>query len=213
MYDSCQMGKHHHSTYHSRDSIPSSHAFDLVHSNIWRPSCVPTLPVYMYYIILVDDYTCVSWIYLIKDQLFALFVSLSKRSLPNIPPHPKSFKHAIFPSDSMEILCWSRYHPPKLSLLIITYHYAQNGVFERKHGILLYNTRIVLYKMHVPHFLWYDAFMMDMYLHNCLPSSPLAGVIIIHHPFLATTLVALPPSAFGCTTFFWTALHLSLNLL
>ena len=34
-YDSCEMGKHFHSTYGHLDSIPSKNAFDLVYYNVW----------------------------------------------------------------------------------------------------------------------------------------------------------------------------------
>ena len=61
------MGKHHRSTYPARDSIPSSHAFDLIHCDVWGPSRVPSPSGHLYYIVFVDDYTRVSWVYLIKD--------------------------------------------------------------------------------------------------------------------------------------------------
>ena len=66
--ESCQMGKHHRSTYPARDSIPSSRAFNLIHCDIWGPSRVPSPPCHLYYIVFVDDYTRVSWVYLIKDR-------------------------------------------------------------------------------------------------------------------------------------------------
>ena len=67
LYESCQMGKHHSSTYPVCDSIPSSRAFDLIHCDVWGPSKVPSPSGHLYYIVFVDDYTRVSWIYLIKD--------------------------------------------------------------------------------------------------------------------------------------------------
>ena len=62
------MGKHHRSTYPARDSIPSSRAFDLIHCDVWGPSRVPSPSRHLYYIVFVDDYTRVSWVYLIKDR-------------------------------------------------------------------------------------------------------------------------------------------------
>ena len=54
---SCQIGKHHRSTYPACDSIPSSYAFDLIHCDIWGPSRVPSPSGHLYYIVFVDDYT------------------------------------------------------------------------------------------------------------------------------------------------------------
>ena len=64
--ESCQMSKHHRSTYPARDSIPSSCAFDLIHCDVWGPSRVSFLSGHVYYIVFVDNYTRVSWVYLIK---------------------------------------------------------------------------------------------------------------------------------------------------
>ena len=66
--ESCQMGKHHRSTYPTRGSIPSSRAFDLIHCDVWGPSRVPSPSGHLYYIVFVDDYTRVNWVYLIKDR-------------------------------------------------------------------------------------------------------------------------------------------------
>ena len=62
------MGKHHRSTYLARDSIPSSCAFNLIHCKVWGPSRVLSPLGYLYYLVFVDDYTRVSWVYLIKDR-------------------------------------------------------------------------------------------------------------------------------------------------
>ena len=61
------MSKQHRSTYLARDSIPSSRALDLIHCDIWGPSRVHSPLGHLYYIVFVDDYTRVSWVYLIKD--------------------------------------------------------------------------------------------------------------------------------------------------
>ena len=68
MCESCQMGKHHRSTYPAHDSIPSSRAFDLIHCNVWGSSRVPSPSGHLYYIVFVHNYTRVSWVYLIKDR-------------------------------------------------------------------------------------------------------------------------------------------------
>ena len=47
--ESCQMGKHHRSTYPARDSIPSSTTFNLIHCDVWGPSRVSCPSSYLYY--------------------------------------------------------------------------------------------------------------------------------------------------------------------
>ena len=64
--ESCEMGKHHRATFSCIESIPSSKPFDLVHCNIWGPSRLPSLLGFCYYMVLIDDYSRVSWVYLLK---------------------------------------------------------------------------------------------------------------------------------------------------
>ena len=66
--ESCQLGKHHRSSYSSHDGIPSYAPFDLLHCNVWGPSSTPSISSHRYYIMFVDDYTRVSWVYLLYDR-------------------------------------------------------------------------------------------------------------------------------------------------
>ena len=66
--ESCQLGKHHRSCYSSRDVIPSSAPFDLLHCDVWGPSCTPSISGHRYYIVFVDDYAHMSWVYLLCDR-------------------------------------------------------------------------------------------------------------------------------------------------
>ena len=68
VYESCQLGKHHRSSYSSRDRIPSYAPFDLLHCDVWGPSRTPSISGHQYYIVFVDDYTRVSWVYLLCDR-------------------------------------------------------------------------------------------------------------------------------------------------
>ena len=88
----CQMRKHHRSTYPARDSIPSSCAFDLIQCNVWGPSRVPSPSGHLCYIVFVDDYTRVSWVYLIKDrsQVLDIFFPIYTRNYHPTFHHTKS---------------------------------------------------------------------------------------------------------------------------
>jgi len=47
-------------------SISSLAPFDLVHSDVWRPSPVSIKGGFRYYVSFIDDFTCFIWIYLMK---------------------------------------------------------------------------------------------------------------------------------------------------
>ena len=66
--ESCQLGNHHRSSYSSHNGIPSSAPFDILHYDVWGPSRTPSILSHRYYIVFVDDYTRVSWVYLLYDH-------------------------------------------------------------------------------------------------------------------------------------------------
>ena len=55
--ESCELGKHHRATYQSRVNNHSSSAFELVHSDVWGPSCIPFIKDYRNFLLFVDDFS------------------------------------------------------------------------------------------------------------------------------------------------------------
>ena len=51
------MGKHHRVSFSSRVNNHSSSAFELVHSDVWGPSRVPSFKGFRYFLIFVDDFS------------------------------------------------------------------------------------------------------------------------------------------------------------
>ena len=49
------------------ESITSA-TFDLIHSNVWGPSSVPTVKGSRYFVIFVNDFSSYTWIYLMKNH-------------------------------------------------------------------------------------------------------------------------------------------------
>jgi len=55
--ESCELGKHYRTTYQSRINNHSSFVFELVHSDVWGPSRVPSVKGFKYFLIFVDDFS------------------------------------------------------------------------------------------------------------------------------------------------------------
>jgi len=66
--ESCELVKHHHATFKSRVNNRSSSAFDLVHSDIWGTSRVPSIKGFKYFFLFVDDFSRMTWLYLLKER-------------------------------------------------------------------------------------------------------------------------------------------------
>jgi len=61
------MGKHHRVSFPSRVNNHNSSAFELVHSNIWGPSRVPSSKSFRYFLIYVD-FSRMTSLYLLKER-------------------------------------------------------------------------------------------------------------------------------------------------
>ena len=197
------MGKHIRSSYPRLDSIPSKHPFDLVHCDVWGPSRTSSITKFRYYIVFVDDYSRVSWVYLLPDltevlptlRRFLQEISTQYSATPKILRTDNALE---FVQTALQELCSS------LGILHQTtcpYTSQQNGVAERKHRHLLDMTRTLLVEMGVPHYLWSDALLTAAYLLNRLPSSPLGGEVPLHRLHPERELFALPPRVFGCVAY------------
>lgn len=73
--ESCQFAKHHRLSSSPRVNKRVSALFQLVHSNVWGPSPILSKPGFRYFVTFVDDYSRVTWLYLMKNrsQLFSIF--------------------------------------------------------------------------------------------------------------------------------------------
>ncbi|OMO73430.1 Integrase, catalytic core [Corchorus capsularis] len=64
---SCKLAKHHDLPFEVNDKTCLS-AFDLVHTDVWRPSPYETMGGSKYFVVFVDDYSRYTYIYLIKAR-------------------------------------------------------------------------------------------------------------------------------------------------
>ena len=65
----CELGKHHRSSFSPRINKRSLHPFDLVHSDVWGPCRLPNVLGFRYFLSFVDDFSRVTWLYLLKERL------------------------------------------------------------------------------------------------------------------------------------------------
>ena len=77
--DSCSIAKSHKLPFtlsEKRTTAP----FQLIHSDLWGPTVVPSFAGFRYYICFVDDFTKYTWLYPLKhkSQAYTTFVTLEK---------------------------------------------------------------------------------------------------------------------------------------
>ena len=64
--EACQLGKHDRSSFSSSGPSRQFESFDLVHTDIWGPFCISTLNGFLYFVIFVDDYSQMTWLFFMK---------------------------------------------------------------------------------------------------------------------------------------------------
>ena len=164
----CPLAKQKHLPYISQNNI-CANAFDLLHTDIWRPFSAPTPEGYKYFLTIVDDHTRVTWIYLLRTksevlQVFLDFLSMVERQYK---AHVKGVR-----SDNAPELKFTSLYKKKG---IIAYHFCpetpqQNSVVERKHQHILNVACSLMFQAHVPLQYWGDCVLTAVFLINRLPT-------------------------------------------
>ncbi|XP_077228362.1 uncharacterized protein LOC143861311 [Tasmannia lanceolata] len=177
--ESCQYGKHHRVSYPSRSVSCVNSPFELVHSNVWGPCRTPSMLGGKYFVIFVDDFSRMTWLYIIKDrsEVFSTFC-LFYAEITN--QYSCSLK-CLRTDNACEYFSDRQGFQEFLSSRGIIHQSScahtsqQNGVAERKIRYLVDIARSILYQMHVPKPFWADAMLTACFLANRLPSSVLSN--------------------------------------
>ena len=199
----CEFSKHHRVSFYPRVESRASRPFELVHSDIWGPMHVPNIFGFQYYVIFVDDFSRVTYLYLMKkrSELSSIFKSFYMEIKTQFDTCIR-----IFRSDNAR-----EYFKNTLSQFFEDHgiiHQSscartpqQNGVAERKIRHLSEVMRAMLFQMQVPKSYWSDAVLTACYLINRMPSSVLGGQIPHKILFPGRPLHSLPLRIFGCTCY------------
>lgn len=66
--EACQLGKHHRAFFPNSDHSRASESFDVVHTDIWGPCRTKSIHGYFYFVIFVDGFSRMTWLFLLKDR-------------------------------------------------------------------------------------------------------------------------------------------------
>ena len=149
----------------------ASAPIELVHSDVWGPSPVLSLTGFKYFVTFVDDFSRVTWIYLMKSRykLFSHFSSfcaeiqtqfhVSMQTLRS--DNAKEYLSKPFQSFMLQ-------HGILYQTLCVD-TLSQNGVVERKNRHLLVAWAL-LFQMNVPKIFLVDAISTACFFINRMPS-------------------------------------------
>ena len=182
-------------------SSRSNKMFDIVHSDVWGPT-IESFDGYKYFVSFVDDFSRVTWIYLLKFKSEVMHVFQNFHMLVMTQFFTKikilrSDNGTEFMSKNMTQYLASHGILHQSSCVGTP---QQNGVAECKNRDLLEKTRALMLHMHVPKMFCSHGVLSAAYLINRLPSR----VLQFKSPL--EVLQKQPPNlshlrVFGCTYF------------
>lgn len=158
----------------TRNSFPSHTIYkakkrlELIHGDLCGPVSPPTPAGNRYFMLLVDDYSRVMWVYLLKtkDEAFQTFKNFRVKVEIETGEKMKVFRTdrgGEFLSNEFTTYCNETGLPRHYTA---PYSPQQNGVVERRNRTVLEMVRSCLLSMHVPDVLWGEAVNHVVYVLN-----------------------------------------------
>ncbi|KAF3773206.1 Retrovirus-related Pol polyprotein from transposon TNT 1-94 [Nymphaea thermarum] len=196
----CALAKMHRLPFDSTE-LKTSSPLELLHADVWGSSPCMSREGYKYYLIIVDDFSRFTWIFMLtkKSETFSCFQNFHK-----IIEKQLEHKIKVFHSD-----CGGEFMSTEFSMYLAShgiqrrlscpYTPQQNGIAERKHRHIVEMGLTMLINACMPAYFWTDAFRMAVYIINRLPISTQECT-----PF--ETLLGTKPQlenlkVFGCTAY------------
>lgn len=147
-------------------------AFSLIHIDLWGPYRVSTHSGHRFFLTIVDDYTRMTWVYLLRSKSDALiclkqFFVLVKNQFSTVIKTVRSDNgYEFFKNECTEFFNMSGI----VHQSSCVYTPQQNGVAERKHRHLLEVARSLKFQSHVPSKFWGECVLTACFLINRLPT-------------------------------------------
>jgi transposase InsO family protein len=197
----CLAGKMHQLPFPDSNKTVTS-PFALVHADLWGPAPVSSYVGFRFYLVLVDEFTKFTWVYLLKHKsdTFKVFTQFhvmvnTQFSLPI--KILRSDCGGEFTSTDFTQFCHDK---GILHHLSCPHTPQQNGVVERKHRHLIQCALVLLSESHLPMSYWSYAVSTATHLINRLPTP------ILHHKTPYDILFHTAPDltylkSFGCQCF------------
>lgn len=199
--DACSMSKSHKLPFPVSYTAATA-PFQLIHSDVWGPTSVPSFGGFHYYICFIDDFTKYCWLYPLKQKSDAYASFLSFQSMVQ---NQFGSTIKIFRTDNGREYVNAKFCQ-FLQQLGVLHHKScpytpeQNGVAERKHRHLVETLITLLYTASLPATFWVEALASANFLINRLPKRSLNNIspfeALYHTPPDYTTL-----RVFGCLVY------------
>ena len=189
--------------------------FEIVYSDVWGPCPVMSLTEFKYFVTFVDDFSRVTWLYLMKicSELFSHFSAFYAEIQTQFHVTVRTLR-----SDNAKEYFSKPFQSFMLQHEILHQTSCvdtpfQNRVVERKNNHLLETTQALLCHMNVPKHFWADVVSTTFFLLTGCPHRFLIGLLLTTRCFQIIRCSLLIPRYFGAHALFEMSVLKSLNLI
>ena len=170
--EGCIMGKHHRIPFPKGKSWRARKRLELIHTDICGPMKTPSLGQQRYFIIFIDNFKRMTWIYFLKEKsevftVFKRFEALVEKQSGSSIKCIRSDRGGEHTSKEFEEYCkdegiWKQ--------LTAGYSPQQNGVAERKNRTIIEMSRSMMNEKGLPKKFWAEATNTAVYILNRCPT-------------------------------------------
>ena len=176
----CLVGKHSRSAFKSDLKTSAKHVLNVVHYDMCGPIKVPTYRGNRYFIIFVDEYSRMLWLYMIKVksdalEVFQKFKMLAEKQCSMKLKILRTYGGGEYTSRDFECYCTSQ---GIIHEVTSPYTPQHNGLAERRNKCLLDMVRSMLKEMKLPHKFRGEAVNTTTYILNRCPTKKMKDKVL-----------------------------------
>ncbi|KAG7563872.1 Integrase catalytic core [Arabidopsis suecica] len=168
----CKLGKQAREAFPKESQTKTKEKLEIVHTDVYGPMQTVSLNGSRYFLLFVDDYTHMAWVYFLKQKSeafpkFKKFKALVETQSGKKIKRLRSDGGGEFTSSEFNDFCDKEGIERQVT---VPYSPQQNGVAERMNRSLMEMARTLLADQGLPHKLWAEALFTSNYLQNLLPT-------------------------------------------
>ncbi|CAL8078779.1 unnamed protein product [Prunus armeniaca] len=173
--EGCQFGKQHREWFPKNQAWRASTPLELIHMDLCGPMQTESLAGNKYFMLLINDFTRMTWVYFLRYKSDALNCFRKFKSMVELQ---SSYKVKCVRSDRGGEFTSSEFNKPcedggiQRQLTMADTH-QQNGVVERKNRTVVEMAKAMLHEKGLPYYLWAEAVHTAVYILNRCPTKAL----------------------------------------
>ncbi|GKV38975.1 hypothetical protein SLEP1_g46821 [Rubroshorea leprosula] len=174
-------GKMHKLPFPVNKSLRATQKLELVHTDICGPMRTPSLSQNRYFILFIDDFTRITWVYFLGSKgqalpVFKNFKALVENQSGCRIKKLRSDNGKEYTFNNFNLFCEEAGVDHQLT---VSYTPQQNGIAERKNITVMEMARCMLAEKKLPKSFWAEAVYTAVYLLNGLPTKVIKGMTLI----------------------------------